>query len=323
MDFSGRPRLEVVNSKDNSSGETQPLYRVVDEIFRADGNFDFLIQVLGTGKTFKKSVIDLYKKEWLEQFSKEDVAEIAFKYASVIQTKFELLPLYKKSGNKSFKHVNLITVAYCAALILSNLAAAKLSRVFSFDFPSGLIFFPLTYIFDDVLTEVYGFKASRRVIWLGCISNLIVCLGIFVVVALPPSPHWGHQQAFEAVFALSPKIFAASLFSYLFGEFINSYILAKIKILTQGRYLWLRTIGSTACGVSIENVLFCFIVFSGTLPTATIWNIILFQFCFKVGYEILVLPITYWITNFLKRVDNIDHFDYETNFNPFSLRLDD
>ena len=297
----------------------------VDDSYKSTGKVYVKVLVTGTGKVFDKSVHEIfYNEQWLKRFSKEDVARIAYLHAAEIETKPSLIcgsnrrEFWPKTNN-----ILLLSMAYAAFLILSNISALKVSTVFGHDIPSGLIFFPLTYIFDDILTEVYGFKASRRVIWLALFANLIITLGVHFVVQLPSSAYWPHQESFSKIFEISPRIFVASVLSYLVGEFINSTLIAKMKILTSGKYLWLRMIGSTICGVSIESTLFGFISFWAVLPTLVIYKMVVVQFCFKVGYEIVALPITYKIVSYLKRVDKIDYYDINTNFNPFSLKVDD
>ena len=296
----------------------------VDDSYRSTGKVYVKVLVVGTGKVFDKSVHEIfYNDKWLKRFPKEDVARIAYLHAAEIEKKLDLID----SGVSRIvwpKTNNLLTISiiYTACLILSNIAALKVSTIHGYEIPSGLIFFPFTYIFDDILTEVYGFQASRRVIWLALLANLIITAGMQWVVSLTPSSYWPHQEAFSQIFAVSPKIFLASVLSYLFGEFVNSILIAKLKILTSGKYLWLRLVGSTICGVSIESTLFGFLAWYTVLPNHVILRMIALQFCFKVGYEIFTLPATYKIVNYLKKTDKIDYYDINTNFNPFSLKMD-
>ncbi|KTC90084.1 conserved hypothetical integral membrane protein [Fluoribacter dumoffii] len=179
----------------------------------------------------------------------------------------------------------------------------------------------MTYVFDDVLTEVYGFKVSRRIIWMALLANTIVFLGTWITIYLTPSPFWSYQEAYATVYQGTLRVFLASVISYFFGEFANSIILAKLKVLTSGKRLWLRAITSTMIGVGIDTILFTHIAFLFIIPYPAIWQIIGTMYLLKVLYEVCALPITYKISNYLKRKDNVDHYDVKTNFNPFSLEL--
>lgn len=199
---------------------------------------------------------------------------------------------------------------------------------YTINFPTGIIFFPLTYFFDDILTEVYGFKVSRLIIWGGLFCSTLFTLGLWLTVYLPASPIWDANthhgaKAYELIFTGSLRILIASSVAYFCGEFLNSVILAKLKVLTAGRYFYLRVAGSTVIGVGVDSIIFCNIAFSSIMPQAIIWNIVLTQYLFKLSYEVAMLPITYRLANFLKSLDKIDYYDIKTKFNPFSLRLID
>jgi len=231
------------------------------------------------------------------------------------------------------RRVILIGMLFVSFLIMSNLTAFKIAqiRVFSsynIEFPAALIFFPLTYFFDDILTEVYGFKLSRLIIWCGLACSAIVSVCTWVTVQLPAAPIWdtgtNHgAAAYELIFNGSTRVFFASTLSYFFGEFINSIILAKLKVLTTGKYFALRIMSSTAIGVGIDSILFTNLAFWNILPQAVIWKIILVQYLFKISYEFIMLPVTWQVTKYLKRVDKIDYYDTNTKLNPFSLSLAD
>ena len=215
----------------------------------------------------------------------------------------------------------IIGILFTAFLILSNLTAFKLASFAAIDFPAGLIFFPLTYIFDDILTEVYGFKVSRLIIWMALIANAIIFLGTWLVIYLPPSAYWPYQEAYATVYQATLRVFIASMISYFCGEFANSILLAKLKIITSGKYFWFRAITSTGVGVGIDTILFMHIAFLFVIPYAALCKVILTMFSLKVIYETCALPLTYKITNYLKQKDNIDHYDFKTRFNPFSLEV--
>ena len=218
--------------------------------------------------------------------------------------------------------VSIIAIIYTAFLILSNLTASKVGSILGYNFTAVIFLFPFTYIIDDILTEVYGFKVSRRIIWTGLFGNLIVVFGSLIVVAIPSSPHWDHQKAFEIVFGTSVRILIASVSAYLFGEFINSIVLAKLKVKTRGRYFWLRALGSTIIGAIFDTSVFMYVAFYDVLPNDVILGMIGFEYCIKILVEVLVLPITIMVVKYLKAKDKIDHFDYDTKFNPFSLEVD-
>lgn len=217
--------------------------------------------------------------------------------------------------------VIIVGILFTAFLILSNLTAFKLAAVGSINFPAGLIFFPLTYVFDDILTEVYGFKVSRRVIWMALFANTIIFVGTWCTIYLNPSPYWHQQAAYATVYQATLRVFMASTISYFLGEFTNSIILAKLKVFTSGRHFWLRAIASTIVGVGIDTIFFIHIAFLFTVPYSSLWKIIGTMYALKVIYEICVLPITYKIANYLKQKDNIDYYDVKTKFNPFSLAV--
>lgn len=238
--------------------------------------------------------------------------------------------------NRITARVVFLGMIFVTFLILSNLTAFKIAEFhlsrFAFidrwfgnvdiNFPAALIFFPLTYFFDDALTEVYGFAVSRLIIWSGLFCNSIFTLGALLTVHLHSSSFWHDQSQFALVLDAAPRIFVASLIGYFCGEFLNSMVISKIKIITKGRWLWLRVVSSTGLGVLIDSTLFCAIAFFGKIPNNIIINMIIVQFVFKISYEIIALPFTYWLVGYLKRKDQIDFYDIKTSYNPFSLSLD-
>ncbi len=231
------------------------------------------------------------------------------------------------------KRVIFLGMLFVSFLIVSNLTAFKivefhLSNGFVINFPAALAFFPLTYFFDDVLTEVYGFKMSRLIIWGGLFCSALMTLCTWVAVQLPVSPMWDTNthhgnQAYALIFEGSSRIFFASIVAYFFGEFMNSTVLAKLKVLTNGRYFSLRVMSSTVIGVAIDNVIFCNIAFWNVMPHEIIWQIIFTQYLIKLGYEFLMLPVTYALVSYLKKADKVDYYDTHTRFSPFSLKLVD
>ena len=221
---------------------------------------------------------------------------------------------------KSYKYLTTLSVFFVSVLLISNVASTKIVDFGWFTFDGGTLLFPLSYIFGDILTEVYGYKRSRGVIWLGFFSAFVMSIVFIVVGALPAAPDWTNQAAYDAILGLTPRLVLASLIAYFCGEFSNSFILAKMKILTGGKWLWTRTIGSTVVGELIDSTLFILIAFWGILPSALILTLIISNYLFKTAVEIVFTPITYKVIGFLKKNENEDYYDRDTNFNPFTVR---
>jgi uncharacterized integral membrane protein (TIGR00697 family) len=223
------------------------------------------------------------------------------------------------SQERGYRYFDLIMALFVAVLLISNVASSKILRLGPFTFDGGTILFPISYIFGDILTEVYGYRRSRRVIWAGFACAGLMA-GVFALVgALPPAEGWENQEAYLAILGTTPRIVAGSLVAYFAGEFSNSYTLAKMKVLTGGRWLWTRTIGSTLVGEGVDTALFVTIAFAGTLPWPLFWSIIASNYVFKCGLEAAMTPVTYQVTNYLKRSENEDVYDTDTDFNPFKL----
>jgi len=221
--------------------------------------------------------------------------------------------------SKPLKHLDSITALFVAVLLISNIASTKILNLGPLTFDGGTLLFPLSYIFGDILTEVYGYGRSRKVIWLGFMAAAVMSVTLAIVGALPPAADWPNQTAYEAILGQTPRIVVASLIAYFAGEFSNSVILAKLKVVTEGRQLWLRTISSTLLGQLLDTALFVLIAFTGTVPTGVLLAIAVSNYLFKCGVEILFTPITYWITGWLKQQEHEDYYDRETDFNPFRL----
>lgn len=219
---------------------------------------------------------------------------------------------------KGEKHLAAITGIFVAVLLVSNIASTKIVDLKVLVFDAGTLLFPLSYIFGDILTEVYGYRKSRKVIWTGFFCALGMSLYLALVGILPSAEGWNNQAAYDSILGFVPRIVLASLVAYFAGEFSNSYILAKMKMITKGKKLWARTIGSTIVGEGVDTILFALIAFYGVFPAELLLAIILSNYVFKVGVEILFTPATYKIVSFLKKEEGIDVFDYKTNFNPFS-----
>jgi uncharacterized integral membrane protein (TIGR00697 family) len=232
------------------------------------------------------------------------------------------------TDRKNFRYYEFVMAAFVTILICSNLIGpAKISQVELpllgvITFGAGVLFFPLSYVFGDILTEVYGYARARRVIWAGFAALAFAALGATIVVALPPAPFWKHQEAYEIAFGTTWRIAAASMVAYFCGEFVNSFVLAKMKIRTAGRWLWTRTIGSTVVGEAVDSTLFYPLAFynSGIIPNDKLPLVMLAQFVTKVAVEVVFTPVTYKVVAFLKRAEQEDHYDRDTNFNPFALK---
>jgi queuosine precursor transporter len=229
---------------------------------------------------------------------------------------------------RSYRYYEFVMAAFVTVLICSNLIGpAKIAQVDApflgpLTFGGAVLFFPISYVFGDILTEVYGYARARRVIWAGFAGLGFASFMAAVVVALPPAPFWHHQDAYEVAFGTTWRIAAASMIAYFCGEFVNSYVMAKMKILTSGRWLWTRTVGSTIFGEGVDSLLFYPIAFygAGIFPDAKLPVVMLAQFVTKVGVEVVLTPVTYKVVALLKRAENEDYYDRRTNFNPFTLK---
>lgn len=221
-----------------------------------------------------------------------------------------------------YRYFDLIVGVFVTALIASNLVAAKRALIGGYVIGCGILVFPISYIFGDVLTEVYGYARSRRVIWIGFACAALTA-GLFAVSdAMPPDPSWDGQPAFHAILGQLPRVVAASLTAYVAGEFANSFVLAKLKIATQGKHLWLRTIGSTLIGQAVDSAVFYPLAFLGSWSLAQVANVGWNNYLLKVAIETLFTPITYLVVNHLKRTEREDVFDTETDFNPLKLKVE-
>lgn len=217
---------------------------------------------------------------------------------------------------ETFKYLEGLIQTFVVILLISNLVAAKLVPIGPLRVSAAMMLFPITYIFGDIFTEVYGYGASRKAIWRGFYSSVLMAvIGLFAIW-LPAAPEWHNQQAFETVFGVVPRIVAGSLLAFWLGEFANSYTLAKLKLITKGKYLWTRTVGSTVVGQGVDTVVVVAFIYYDQ-PIGIILNAILSGYVFKVAYEVLATPLTYAVVNFLKRREGVDTFDSHTSFSPF------
>lgn len=220
-----------------------------------------------------------------------------------------------------YKYLDLITGLFATLLIVSNTCSTRLislGGVLNFD--AGTLMFPFTYIFNDLLTEVYGYRRSRRVIWIGFLALVVSAAAVGLAGLFPPAPGWDQAEAWDAVLGLLPRIVAASLAAYFTGEFVNSYVLAKLKVRTEGRRLWLRLIGSTAAGQVFDTLIFASIAFIGVIGWGPWWSLVWSNYVFKVGLEIVLLPLTALVLAKVKKAEDSDVYDRDTRFSPFRWR---
>jgi uncharacterized integral membrane protein (TIGR00697 family) len=229
--------------------------------------------------------------------------------------------------SRQYRYYDFVMAAYVCVLLCSNLIGPAKETSFqvpllgTVTFLAGVLFFPISYIFGDILTEVYGYGRDRRVVWAGFAALAFASLMAAVVVNLPPSEaSRANQPAVEAIFGSTPRIVAASTLAFLCGTFVNSFVLAKMKIWTRGRYLWTRIVGSTLCGELVDSVIFYFVAFYGRMPESHLVAIMFTQYALKSGWEFVATPLTYRIVAFLKRAESEDYYDINTNFTPFSLK---
>ncbi len=227
-----------------------------------------------------------------------------------------LLPRFGTGGYS--RRFVVVAAGFVTALLAANITSVKLVSVFGFIVPAGIVVFPISYIFGDVLTEVYGYAEARRVIWLGFLCNLLLVGTVWIGQALPAAPFWDGQEAYERILGFTPRLLAASFSAYLVGEFANSAVLSRMKVVTGGRWLWMRTIGSTLVGQGLDSLVFVYLAFWGTIPADAILSAILAQWLVKSGYEAAATPLTYRVVSHLKQKDGVDVYDRDVRLNPFA-----
>jgi queuosine precursor transporter len=227
----------------------------------------------------------------------------------------------------TFKYYDLMMAAFVVVLICSNLIGpAKLASINIggevFIYGAGVLFFPLSYVFGDVLTEVYGYARARKVIWVGFVGVIFASIMSFIIVELPPAQGWEHQEAYALIFGQVPRIVLASLIAFFTGEMINAYVMARMKLWTKGKHLWTRTIGSTIVGQGVDSLIFYPIAFFGIWENDVIITVMISNFMIKVAWEAILTPVTYKLVAMLKKAENVEIFDEHTNFSPFKINTD-
>jgi len=221
-------------------------------------------------------------------------------------------------SDRRYKYLDVSITVFVVVLLISNVIAAKFFAIGPLRVSCAQMLFPITYIFGDIFTEVYGYGASRRAIWYGFFASAIFVTLSYIAVVIPPAPEYTDQRAFATIFQPVGRFVVASLIAYWCGEFANSFTLAKMKLLTKGKYLWTRTIGSTVVGQAVDTTVVIFIAFYGMRPFTVLIRLIISGYVIKVVYETLMTPLTYVVVNYLKRAEHVDYFDYKTNFSPFA-----
>lgn len=233
------------------------------------------------------------------------------------------------TARRTYRWYSFVTALFVTTLVTSNIIAVKVVHLFGLVLPAAVILFPVAYIFGDVLTEVYGYSKARQVIWTGFFCNLVAVVAIWIGGALPAASFWSAgvfktpetaQNAYQAILGFTPRLLLASFSAYLVGEFLNSFVLARLKVRTSGRFLWVRTISSTLVGQGADSAIFITTAFWGIFSPGDIGMAILSQWLFKVIYETLATPLTYLVVNALKKIEQEDYFDRDTNFSPFTSR---
>jgi queuosine precursor transporter len=260
-------------------------------------------------------------------FAKTRPWNVGVTYHGRFPATLETMTTTAQAPIRQYRYYDFVMAAYVCVLLCSNLigpakeTSIQVPIVGTVTFLAGVLFFPISYIFGDILTEVYGYGRDRRVVWAGFAALAFASLMAAVVVHLPPSPNsLASQAAVEAVFGSTPRIVMASIMAFLCGTFVNSYVLAKMKIWTQGRWLWTRIVGSTLCGELVDSIIFYFVAFYGRMPQSHLIAVMFTQYALKSGWEIVAAPLTYRVVAFLKKAENEDYYDIGTNFTPFSLK---
>lgn len=241
-----------------------------------------------------------------------------YQLAPRVSKRHEPAAWYPQGMARRFRYLDLLTIGFVVVLLISNLVGPKICQLGPLRPSAAEFLFPLTYICGDIFTEVYGYGSSRRAIWLGFFAMALLAGMGQLAVILPPAPEWKGQAAFATVFGLVPRFALASLIAYWAGEFTNSYTLAKLKLITRGRWLWTRTVGSTVTGQAVDTAVIVVVAFAGSQPPAMLLRMVLSSYVIKVAVEVVATPVTYFVVGRLKRAEAVDAYDRRTNFNPFA-----
>lgn len=231
--------------------------------------------------------------------------------------------LRSQDPHHPFKYYDVFAIVSVAVVMVSNIIAQKLAQIGPFTISSAILIFPITYILSDVMTEIYGYKRARRVTWMTVFCLLLMIVMFEIAIAMKPVAGWGHQEAFATILGNTPRIILASLTALLAGELVNAFVMAKMKVMTEGKHLWMRTIGSTFVGQGVDTVIFFTLAFYGVMENSAIVTAALSGWILKTSYEVLMTPVTYLVIRKLKKIEEIDFYDTQTNFNPFSLSIEE
>ena len=309
----------IYDSYSGKKEDSSKLYRL-EEVYRnSEGKQTVIAKIIGTPRgVFKQSASKLVteRRELLSGFGIDDIVNIVGLAAS------EKEPLVVEMRHTPYKYYTLLAMIFGAVLIISNILSSKLIMFFGHTMTGGQLIFPLSYALGDVITEVYGYKRARQLIWGAIICNVILVIFAKIAIVATPSPYWHNQSEFAEIIGAVPRVVIASLIGYFCGEFINSYVLAKMKIFYRGKSLWRRVIGSSTVAIAVASVVFTSIAFVGSMPAYAVVGLIIRVYLACFIYEILALPITYKLINVLKKREQIDIYDNSTNFSPFSLDVD-
>lgn len=295
------------------------------------------VRINDSGATFKKTPQELYNRDWLDKFSPEDVAYIAFLNAAMFSDGLVPIEYFPRKKHQLTMAVIVLAMLFVTFLLMSNMTGFRLVDLHtdwlpfgmggsgSVQFTAGLLVFPATYIFSTLITEVYGYKVSRLVIWGGMFANLLLVAGMWMVTLLPASSAGGHEgelfaKSYTVLLDGFTRTFFASSIAYLSGEFVNSTVLAKLKIASAGKYLWLRILFSTGPAIIVDTVIFCALLFHNIMPVGPLVSMMLVQITIKSIYELCLLPVSTRVSQYLKKIDDIDYYDFNTIFNPFSWK---
>lgn len=293
-------------------------YKFLSRYRDTSGKNIIVAQISGSRALFKMPATELIgaRKDILYEFSAPDIAAITIIAAS------EKEPIVIEMHERPFKYLHWLSAFFVVDLLVSNIISTKLIAIGDFSLTAGFIVYPLTFALGDIVTEIYGYKRARQLIWIAMASNLFMVFATQLAILFKPSPFWHSQSEYAAVLGAVPRIVFAFYISYFVGEFLNSYSLAKFKLMTNGKHMWLRLILSTIIGTSADCVIFMTIAFAGILTLPDLLKTIFFAYVCRVGYEVAVLPLICHIIKLIKRIERVDIFDKNTSFSPFSLNIE-
>lgn len=306
----------IKNSYFRKSDNKNCVYEIIESYRNANGRQMIVAKVIGSPRgVIKLPALDLAlkRRDLLSGFSINDIINII----GLAATEKEIKVIQKKQF--TYKYFTFLSMLFGAAIITANIASSKLISIFGYTMTGGALVYPAVYILGDIITEVYGFKRTRQLIWGAIACNLFVIFFIGIAIIEPPSPYWHHQKEYALILGYVPRVILASLTAYWAGEFLNSFIIAKLKIVYNGRKLWKRILSAAIFGITVDSFTFVLIAFFGTLPVDQMFFLAVKVYFYNVGAEIAAIPLTMWLINKIKLSDCVDIFDIHTKFTPFSL----